>query len=179
MYFPHRAYLFSFLWFASGCPKEATITVHAYFHPFIKLLLSWWRVLCFLSSNCGTFWNFQKPSDSRGMPETGVHVNGISNPRLQPLVYCAPWRGRTGRMHVDWMPVPPFGLENALVTVCAQARPTLQTPGTLACQVPLPKEFSRQEYWSRLLFPPSGCLPEPGIKLTSSGRWILYLYCRH
>ena len=82
-------------------------------------------------------------------------------------------------MDVDWMPVPPFGLENALITVCAQARPTLQTPGTLACQVPLPKEFSRQEYWSRLLFPPSGCLPEPGIKLTSSGRWILYLYCRH
>ena len=28
-------------------------------------------------------------------------------------------------------------------------------------------EFSRQEYWSGLLFPPSGDLPYPGIKRTS------------
>ena len=29
-------------------------------------------------------------------------------------------------------------------------------------------EFSRQEYWSGLPFPPPGDLPNPGIKLTSS-----------
>ena len=28
-------------------------------------------------------------------------------------------------------------------------------------------EFSRQEYWSGLLFPPPGDLPDPGIELTS------------
>ena len=28
-------------------------------------------------------------------------------------------------------------------------------------------EFSRQEYWSGLLFPPPGDLPDPGIKFTS------------
>ena len=174
MYFPHRAYLFSFLWFASGCPKEATITVHAYFHPFIKLLLSWWRVLSSLSSNCGTFWNFQNPSDSHGMPETGVHVNEISNPRLQPLVYCKPWQGRTGRdgCRLDASPSLRAG-ECSNNSVCSGMSDSA-TPGTLACQVPLPKEFSRQEFWSRLLFPPSGDLPEPGIKLTSFGRWILY-----
>jgi len=27
--------------------------------------------------------------------------------------------------------------------------------------------FSRQEYWSRLLFPPPGDLPDPGIELMS------------
>jgi len=27
--------------------------------------------------------------------------------------------------------------------------------------------FSRQEYWSRLLCPPPGDLPDPGIELTS------------
>ena len=27
--------------------------------------------------------------------------------------------------------------------------------------------FSRQEYWSGLPFPPSGALPDPGMKLTS------------
>ena len=31
----------------------------------------------------------------------------------------------------------------------------------------LSMEFSRQEYWSRLPFPPPGDLPDPGIELTS------------
>ena len=38
------------------------------------------------------------------------------------------------------------------------------TPWTVACQVPLSLGFSRQEYWSGLPFPPSGDLPDPGIK---------------
>ena len=29
-------------------------------------------------------------------------------------------------------------------------------------------EFSRQEYWNRLLFPPPGNLPDPGFELTSA-----------
>ena len=36
-------------------------------------------------------------------------------------------------------------------------------PWTVAHQVPLSVEFSRQEYWSGLLFP-SPDLPNPGIK---------------
>ena len=35
---------------------------------------------------------------------------------------------------------------------------------TVACQAPLSMEFSRQEYWSGLPFPPSEDLPDPGIK---------------
>ena len=38
---------------------------------------------------------------------------------------------------------------------------------TVACQVPLSTEFSRQEYWSGLPFPPPGDLPDPGIKPAS------------
>ena len=38
------------------------------------------------------------------------------------------------------------------------------TPWTLARQAPLSMEFSRQEYWSVLPFPPPGNLPNPGIK---------------
>ena len=34
---------------------------------------------------------------------------------------------------------------------------------TLAHQTPLSIELSRQEYWSRLPFPPPGDLPDPGI----------------
>ena len=49
---------------------------------------------------------------------------------------------------------------------------SLATPWTVACQVPLSIEFSRQEYWSGLLFPTSGHLPESGIKpvISCSGR---------
>ena len=43
----------------------------------------------------------------------------------------------------------------------------LATPWTVACQDPLSMQFSRQEYWSRLPFPSSGDLPNPGIKPVS------------
>ena len=35
---------------------------------------------------------------------------------------------------------------------------------TVACQIPLSMEFSRQKYWSGLPFPPAGDLPNPGIE---------------
>ena len=41
------------------------------------------------------------------------------------------------------------------------------TSWTVAHQAPLPMEFSRQEYWSGLPFPPPGDLPDPGIELKS------------
>ena len=37
----------------------------------------------------------------------------------------------------------------------------------VACQASLSMRFSRQEYWSGLLFPPPGHLHDPGIELTS------------
>ena len=38
------------------------------------------------------------------------------------------------------------------------------SPGTVAPQAPLSMEFSRQEYWSGLLFPSLEDLPNPGIE---------------
>ena len=38
------------------------------------------------------------------------------------------------------------------------------TPGTVACQALLSVDFSRQEYWSGLLFSTPGDLPDPRIK---------------
>ena len=38
------------------------------------------------------------------------------------------------------------------------------TPWTVALQAPLFTEFSRQEYWSGLLFPSPEDLPDPGIE---------------
>ena len=41
------------------------------------------------------------------------------------------------------------------------------TPQTVARQAPPSVEFSRKEYWSRLLFPPPGDLSDPGIEPAS------------
>ena len=54
----------------------------------------------------------------------------------------------------------------------------LPRPWTIARQDPLSMEFSRQEYWSHLSFPPPGDFPHPGIETVSciscAGRQILY-----
>ena len=46
---------------------------------------------------------------------------------------------------------------------------------TVARQALLSMEFSRQEYWSRLSFPTTGDLPDPGIEPMSHCRRIFYL----
>ena len=56
------------------------------------------------------------------------------------------------------------------------------TPWTIVCQVPLSIEFSRQEYWSGLLFPSPGDLLDPGIECmslmsTCIGKQVLYHQC--
>ena len=38
----------------------------------------------------------------------------------------------------------------------AKSCPTLGTPWTVACQIPLSMGFSRQEYWNGLPFPSQG-----------------------
>ena len=52
---------------------------------------------------------------------------------------------------------------------CLDTKPVqlFMTPWTVARQAPLSMEFSRQEDWSRLAFPPPGDPPDPGIQLTS------------
>ena len=40
------------------------------------------------------------------------------------------------------------------------------TPWTIAHQAPLPMGFSRQEYWSGLVFPSPEDLPDPGTEPT-------------
>ena len=48
-----------------------------------------------------------------------------------------------------------------------------ETPWTLARQAPPSTGVSRQGYWSRLLFPPPGALPDPSLRLLHCRR-ILY-----
>ena len=74
------------------------------------------------------------------------------------------------------------GLTLALLAPCACLLSCVRlfaTPWTAAHQVPLSMEFSRQEYWSGLPFPPPGDLLTQGLNLHLPSlvhwyRWILY-----
>ena len=63
-----------------------------------------------------------------------------------------------------------YPLQYSCVCVCvractgAQSCPTLCDLMDCSCQASLSMEFCRQEYWSGLLFPPPGDLPDPGIE---------------
>ena len=53
------------------------------------------------------------------------------------------------------------------------------TPWTVAHQTPLSMEFSRQEYWTGLIFPSPGDLPKPGIKPRFPALWADSLPLSH
>ena len=68
----------------------------------------------------------------------------------------------------------PYGQQRAVVLVMHACMlsyfsrvPLCATPWTVSCRVPLSMGFSRQEYWSGLLCPPPGDLPDPGIEPAS------------
>ena len=60
------------------------------------------------------------------------------------------------------MPQFPGAVEVEVLVI--QSCPTLCKTMNLPNQVPLSMGFSRQKYWSGLLCPPPGDLPNPGIK---------------
>ena len=57
------------------------------------------------------------------------------------------------------------------VCVCVSVSPSVtldsSTTWTVAHQAPLSMGFPKQEYWSGLLFPSAGDLPDPGTEPTS------------
>ena len=80
------------------------------------------------------------------------------NPHLPDLLHFLHWQ-------VDSLPLGHLGSHGCgLVT---KPCPTLVTPLTITHQAPLFTGFSRQEYWSGLLFPSPGDLVDSGIKLGS------------
>ena len=80
------------------------------------------------------------------------------------------WPGRDCPSQNWWIPKgsrTPFETECCAVLSCSVMPNSFAIPWTVACQAPLSVAFSRQEYWSRLPFPPLGDLPQPGIKSMS------------
>ena len=67
--------------------------------------------------------------------------------------------------------------------ICFIMSDSFATPWTVACEAPLSMGFSRQEYWSGLLFPTPGDLPDPRIESASlaspalAGRFFTVVPC--
>ena len=59
------------------------------------------------------------------------------------------------------------------VCVCTQLCPTLCNSMDCSPQAPLFMEISRQEYWSGLLVPSPGALPDQGMNLCLLCLWVL------
>ena len=55
-------------------------------------------------------------------------------------------------------------LKSKDITLLIKVHIVKATPWTVAYQAPLSMGFSRQEYWSGLLFPSPGDPPDPGIE---------------
>ena len=66
----------------------------------------------------------------------------------------------------DSFRVPTGGLNKRKVTSLSHVQ-LFAAPWTVAYQVPLSMGFSRQEYWSGVLFSSPEDLPDPGIKPAS------------
>ena len=66
-------------------------------------------------------------------------------------------------MFIDW----DTQYSKYFIVVVSHSADSFVSPWTAAHQAPLCMGFSRQEYWSGLLFPTLGDLPHPGIQLVS------------
>ena len=78
----------------------------------------------------------------------------LRNPGIEP---------RSPELQADSLPSEPPGKVKVKVKSLSRVR-LFVTPWTVAYQAPLSMRFSRQEYWSGLLFPSPGHLSNPGIK---------------
>ena len=80
----------------------------------------------------------------------------LNIPQMCPPFLPSPGTPTTVSQSISCMPAGMLS-HFSRVWLCA-------TLWTVACQVPLSMEFSRQEYWSGLPCPLSGDLPNPGIE---------------
>ena len=117
--------------------------------------------------------------DLKGNKRKTLEVSFIKHPLLDLIRFKGKWNGPCQYSFYslfDWNvltlvissdPITVFKLCWTVLSVCGGGGSVAQsclTPWTVARQAALSMEFSRQEYWSGLPFPPPGDLPDPGIK---------------
>ena len=106
---------------------------------------------------------------------SGSSVHGIFQARVLEwiAILVRKWTKILSTRVENFLPLPCACLLSRFshVQLCA-------TLWTVGLQVPLSVGFSKPEYWSGLLCPPPGDLPDSGIEPTSlvccTGRWVLY-----
>ena len=93
------------------------------------------------------------------MKSFGLHVNSTNFLLTSDLPGKLVWRAGRGSTFDHGR------LGQGRITCCLVAGIQLfATPWTAACQAPLSMGFFGLDYWSGLLFPSPGDLPDPGIK---------------
>ena len=86
-----------------------------------------------------------------------MKISFLLNPKKKSLITNSNILMRLSQSQIKW---------NFLLFYCyiLSHVQLLTTPWTVSCQAPLSMEFSRQEYWSGLPFPPLRNLSNPGIE---------------
>ena len=106
----------------------------------------------------------------RGSMDTEAAAGGsarLETPALRSMTSAAKFSPVTGpKKDFHWGWAWDFSLWRLQVRMLSHSElcQTLVTLSTIAHQSHLSMEFSRQEYWSGLLFPLPGNLPDPGIE---------------
>ena len=105
----------------------------------------------------------------------GPSVRGVSQARILEWAAMSSSRGSSqlrdqthvccivGRFFTTEPPGKPSTLDAGVLSHLSHVQ-LFVTPWTVAHQVTLSMDFSRQEYWSGLPFPPPGDLPDPGME---------------
>ena len=82
-------------------------------------------------------------------------------------ILWSPWLAFLGHVFTSQpinVLVDSWGKVRVCLCISAQSRRLSEIPWTVARQAPLSMRLSQKAYWSGLLFPPAGNLPEPEIK---------------
>ena len=121
---------------------------------------------CFVAKTCPV------PCDTR-CSLSGSSVHGISHARILKYVVISSSKGffptlRSKSCLLPGRPIPyHWATRVASLSPLSVNRTTLWKPVDCSLHAPLSMRFSRQEYWSGLLFPLPGDLPNPGIEPVS------------
>ena len=101
---------------------------------------------------------FSTPGD---LPTPGIEPASLASPALADGFFTTMPPGKP-QVLITYL----FYICACVLSCFSYVRLTV-TPWTVAHQTALSKGFSRQEYWSVLLFPSPGDLPNPGIETAS------------
>ena len=114
-----------------------------------------WAIACQASLSM----RFSKQEYWSGLPCPSL--GDLPDPGIKPTSLCLPhWQVGSLPLAPPGKPSETTKRENENHSVGSSS----ETSWTVACQAPLSREFSRQEYWSGLPFPPPEDLPDPGVK---------------